>query len=260
MQPDDVALGQRERQVHRGVLVEHVGAVAGRAGEHRRAGGAAVAPVVIRYRIASSSVSTSPVKTPASRYTQRVPPRWITAITEVTSVPASPTSPRPGSTIVCGTSSPNDACSAALIAAPYAASSGWSPWWSAGKPPPRSSSHGRIPSRRSARNTRADASIGAAQAAGSRCCEPTWKAVPATSRPRAAAVRRISIASPVEQPYLRDSGQSEPDPDVTSRHGADDPGAASATLRTSSGESTTNSRTPRAYASATSARRLTGFE
>ena len=73
-------------------------------------------------------------------------------------------------------------------------------------------------------------------------------------------MRRISIASLVEQPYLRDRGQSEPDPDVTSRHSTDDPGAASATLRTSSGESTTNSRTPRAYASATSARRLTGFE
>ena len=71
---------------------------------------------------------------------------------------------------------------------------------------------------------------------------------------------RISTACGAEQPYFRDSGQSDPSPEVTIRHSTSLPGAASATLRVSSGESTTNSRTPRAADSVMSSRRLTGLE
>lgn len=64
----------------------------------------------------------------------------------------------------------------------------------------------------------------------------------------------------VEQPYLRDSGQSEPCPEVRIRHSTDEPGAAAATFSVSSSESTTNSRTPSRAAKLMSARRLTGLE
>jgi len=88
----------------------------------------------------------------------------------------------------------------------------------------------------------------------------TWKETPAGARPSCVASASTAIASPVEQPYLRDSGQSEPSPEVTSRTITPAPGAASASLRVSSGESTAKSRTPRAYAVAMSSRRLTGLE
>ena len=55
-----------------------------------------------------------------------------------------------------------------------------------------------------------------------------------------------------EQPYLRDSDQSEPSPDVTIRHSTAAPGAAAATFWVSSSESTTNSRTPSRAANAMS--------
>jgi hypothetical protein len=70
----------------------------------------------------------------------------------------------------------------------------------------------------------------------------------------------MATASPVEQPYLRDNGQSDPSPEVTSRQSTPLPGAAAATLATSPGESTTNRSTPRPAADRTSSRRFTGFE
>ena len=106
----------------------------------------------------------------------------------------------------------------------------------------------------------AAAAIGERQAWGSRCCEPTWKLTPAGSSPSSAAARRISTACATEQPYLRESGQSDPAPLVTSRATTAVPGATSATLCTSARESTTNSRTPSAAASARWSRRLTGLE
>ena len=84
--------------------------------------------------------------------------------------------------------------------------------------------------------------------------------MPAAARPSPSASVRISTAWATEQPYFRDSGQSEPSPDVTIRHSTSLPGAASATLRVSSGESTTNSRTPSEADSTMSSRRLTGLE
>ena len=123
-----------------------------------------------------------------------------------------------------------------------------------------SSSHGSSALRGSAANTVADAAIGAAHISGSRCWEPTWKDTPSTRRPSDAAYRRISTASPVAQPYLRESGQSDPSPEVTSRQRTPAPGAASATLSTSAAESTTNSSTPSRAANRTSSRRLTGLE
>ena len=102
--------------------------------------------------------------------------------------------------------------------------------------------------------------MGASQADGSRCWDPTWKDTPAGSSPRPAARRSTSTASAVEQPYLRDSGQSEPLPDVTIRQSTAEPGAASATLRVSTCVSTTNSRTPIAADATMSARRLIGLE
>ena len=107
---------------------------------------------------------------------------------------------------------------------------------------------------------RVDEAIGAAQAWGSRCCEPTWNETPAGARPRWAAATSSSTASSTGQPYLRDSGQSEPEPEVTIRTSTEEPGAASASLATSPGESTTNSRTPSACASARWSRRATGLE
>ena len=108
--------------------------------------------------------------------------------------------------------------------------------------------------------TRALAAIGAAHASGSRCWDPTWNETPAGSRPRLAAYRSTSTAWVVEHPYLRDSGQSEPSPDVTSRQSTALSGATAATLAVSSGVSTTKSRTRWAAANSMSQRRLTGLE
>ena len=94
----------------------------------------------------------------------------------------------------------------------------------------------------------------------SRCCDPTWNETPAGSRPTAAADRSRWTACSAEQPYLRDSDQSDPSPDVTIRQSTADPGAAAATFWVSSIESTTNSRTPSRAANAMSARRLIGLE
>ena len=68
--------------------------------------------------------------------------------------------------------------------------------------------------------------------------EDTWS-------PNSAAAVRISTACSDAQPNLRDSGQSEPAPDVRIRARTVAPGTASATLTTSLAESTTKVRTPR---------------
>ncbi len=146
------------------------------------------------------------------------------------------------------------------MAAPYASGAGQVSSRRVGKPPPRSSSHGSSPCVRSRAKTIAAAAIGAAHASGSRCCEPTWNEIPATRSPSRAASRSTSTDSDVEQPYLRDSGQSDPSPLVTRRHRTSAPGAASATFATSPSESTTNSDTPSPCANRTSSRRFTGLE
>ena len=147
------------------------------------------------------------------------------------------------------------------MAAPNSLTDGTSPPSNAaGKPPPRSSSHGRMPCARTASNTRAAERIGGPHACGSRCWDPTWNETPAGSSPRRAASRSNATASSTEQPYLRDNGQSDPDPEVTIRTSIDAPGAASASLATSPGESSTNSRTPRSCASRRWSRRATGLE
>ena len=120
------------------------------------------------------------------------------------------------------------------------------------EPDPRLAQHPEDParSRRSARPTprgRAAASRRGTTLRPGR--DPGW-----------AACRSTSMACWVEHPNLRDSGQSEPSPEVTSRQSTDEPGAASASLAISSRLSTTNRRTPRAAAYAMSARRLIGLE
>nr|WP_268991236.1 hypothetical protein [Nocardioides anomalus] len=64
----------------------------------------------------------------------------------------------------------------------------------------------------------------------------------------------------MEQPNLRESGQSEPSPEVTSRHSTRLPGASSATLATSASASTAYVVTPSRAAKRTSSRRFTGLE
>ena len=55
----------------------------------------------------------------------------------------------------------------------------------AGRPPPRSSSQGRRPATRTSSKISAAAWMGASQAPGSHCWEPTWNVTPAGRSPRA---------------------------------------------------------------------------
>ena len=147
-------------------------------------------------------------------------------MTEETSVPASPTMPRPGSMMVCGADRAEGLRARwRSMASPYAETGRQPSSYAAGKPPPRSSSRGCSP-RRAQQVEDAGrggdrvgprlgvALLGADVEGDAGGVEPELVGEGEhRRRPRT-----------VEQPYLRDSGQSDPSPEVTSRQSTSLPG------------------------------------
>jgi len=172
---------------------------------------------------------------------------------------ASATRCRPGSAASSSGRYGSSSASAGMTYEPIRSIDGTSATYRAGKPPPRSSMPISMSSARSRSINRPVSPIAWRQATGLPHCEPTWKVIPYGRRPsrRASSIR--PNASSASAPNLRDSGKTLALSSTRSRTYTAAPGACSAILASSLGESKLNRHSPARCASAMCAGGLTGL-